>query len=70
MKHNLNIRVVKDRTNGGVVTCRSVTVREKLLRFLFGSPQKLTVIVPGDTVDAIAINETEKEGAKDETIRD
>lgn len=68
MKHNLNIRVVKSRSNGGVVTCRSVTVREKLLRFLFGSPQKLTVIIPGDTVDAIAINETEKEAERDEAV--
>ena len=68
MKHNLNIRVVKDHANGGVVTCRSVTVREKLLRFLFGTPQKLTVIVPGDTVDAIAINETEEEAEKDEAV--
>lgn len=68
MKHNLNIRVVKDHTNGGVVTCRSVTVREKLLRFLFGTPQKLTVIVPGDTVDAIAINESEKEATERETV--
>lgn len=57
MKHTLAIRVTKTPVNDGVIACRTLTVREKLLRFLFGVPQKLTVIVPGDTVDEIAIRE-------------
>ena len=63
MKHNLGVRVVKDRTNGGVITCRSLTLRERLLRFLFGAPQKLTVIVPGDGVEKVTVSETGKESA-------
>ena len=57
MRHALNIRVSKDRVNGGLVACRQVTLREKLLRCLLGSPVKLTVIVPGDSVDEVAIKE-------------
>jgi len=57
MKHAMKISVSKNPENHGVVSCREVTVREKLLRFLFGNPQKLTVIVPGDTVNEIAIRE-------------
>lgn len=57
MRHTLRIKVSKQRANGGVLACRQVTVREKLLRFLLGSPVRLTVLVPGDTVDEVAIKE-------------
>ena len=67
MRHALKIMVSKERFNNGVFACRSVTVREKLLRFLLGSPVKLTVLVPGDSVDEVAICETRMEVA-DETI--
>lgn len=62
MRQNLKISVVKDHANGGEVTCRKITVREKILRFLLGKPQKLTVIVPGDKVDEIAISEVPEGG--------
>lgn len=57
MRHKLKIKVSKERSNGGVLACRQVTVREKLLRFLLGNPVKLTVLVPGDSVDEVAIKE-------------
>ena len=57
MRHTLNIKVSKKRANGGVLACRQVTVRERLLRFLLGNPVKLTVLVPGDSVDEVAIKE-------------
>ena len=53
----LGIRILKQKVNGGVLSCRRVTVREKLLRFLLGTPIKLTVLVPGDTVSEVTINE-------------
>ena len=65
MKHALNIRVSKKPVNGGIVACRNLTVREKFLRFLLGSPVKLTVLVPGDTVDEVAITEVRKEPARE-----
>ena len=61
MRHALKIMISKERFNNGVFACRSVTVREKLLRFLLGSPVKLTVLVPGDSVDEVAICETRME---------
>ena len=57
MKHALNITVSKERQNSGIMACRQLTVRERLLRFLLGAPVKLMVIVPGDSVDEVSIFE-------------
>lgn len=57
MRHGLHIRVSREKVNDGLVTCRKVTIREKLLRFLLGSPIGLTVLVPGRSVDEIGISE-------------
>lgn len=61
MKHNLKISVSKKPQTGGIVSCRNVTIRERFLRFLLGDKQKLTILVPGDTVQELAISEI-KEG--------
>ena len=63
MKHALNITVSKERQDGGIMACRQLTVRERLLRFLLGAPVKLMVIVPGDSVDEVSIFEKRKENA-------
>lgn len=58
MRHSMKISISKESESGnGIMTCRNVSVRERILRFLFGKKQRLTVIVPGDTVDEIAIRE-------------
>lgn len=57
MKHILKISVSKEPQDGGIVGCRHITVREKLLRILLGDKRKLTVIVPGDSVKALSIVE-------------
>ncbi len=57
MTHAINIRVSREKLNGGLLTCRSKTVRERLLRFLLGKPMKLTIIVPGDSVKEVGISE-------------
>ena len=57
MEHNLKIGVSKKPKYGGIVSCRTVSVRERLLRFLLGSPTKLTIVVPGDSVSSLSINE-------------
>lgn len=61
MNHALNIRVSRKPENDGIVSCRKVSVRERFLRFLLGNKTKLTVIVPGDSVDELAITEKGKE---------
>lgn len=57
MKHNLKISVSKKPRYDGIVSCRNVSVRERILRFLLGSPTKLTILVPGDSVETLSINE-------------
>ena len=57
MAHNLKISVSKEAKNGGIVACRNLTVRERILRFLLGEKVKLTILVPGDSVQEIAITE-------------
>lgn len=68
MTHSMRIQVTRQPLNRGVCACRTVTVREKLLRFFLGAPQKLTVIVPGDTVDEIAISENDGKEQIYETV--
>ena len=57
MKHNLRISVSKKPKYGGIVSGRTVSVRERILRFLFGIPMRLTIVVPGDSVQSLSINE-------------
>lgn len=57
MRHNLNIRVSEKPQNGGVVACRTVSIREKLFALLLGPKQQVMVVVPGNSVDSIAITE-------------
>lgn len=65
MKHSLKIRVSNDLKDSGVVACKSITLREKILTKLLGSKQKVLVLVPGDTVESIAIAEIEEGGMTD-----
>lgn len=62
MKHMLRISVSNEPKDGGIVGCRYVTVRERLLRLLFGDKRRLTVIIPGDSVKSLSIVE---EGGED-----
>ena len=64
MRHTLRISVSKEPPGGGIVGCRHVTVRERLVRFLLGDKQRLTVIVPGDSVKSLSI--VEEGGENDE----
>jgi hypothetical protein len=75
MKHNMKISITTEKKNGRVVCCRHVGIREKLLRYLLGEKRRLTIIVPGDSVEHVAINEVgqgeiwQEEGDGDESLR-
>lgn len=56
MKHNLSISVSKKPKDGGIVRCQRRTIRERLLRHLFGERCSVTIIVPGDTVECVSIS--------------
>ena len=57
MKHNLSISVSRKPKNNGVVSCRRLAIRERLLRRLLGEKRSVTVIVPDDTVECVSIME-------------
>lgn len=63
MKHNLKISVSDKPQNGGVVACRKISLRKRILDKLLGPVEKVTLIVPGKTVDCISISETCEGGA-------
>ncbi|WP_195415569.1 hypothetical protein [Enterocloster citroniae] len=63
MKHTLRISVAKEPVSGGIVNCRHVSMRERLVRFLLGEKQRLTIIVPGDSVRELAISEVMEGGS-------
>lgn len=62
MRHTLQISVSKKPVNGGAVSVRRVSVRERLMRFLFGDTVRLTVIVPGNSVEELSIKEIAEGG--------
>lgn len=63
MRHKVCIRVLDEPGSGGVVACRTVNLREKLLTLLLGPKQKVMVLVPGNSVESIAITELPNGGA-------
>lgn len=62
MKHNLHISVSEKPNEKGMVSYRSITLRERFLRFLFGNKQKITILVPGDEIKELAITKIEEGG--------
>ena len=62
MKHTLKISVAKEPAFGGIVSCRHISVRERLVRCLLGEKQRLTIIVPGDSVRELAVSEVMEGG--------
>ena len=57
MNHSLKIRIGKAPPPGGVVQCKTVTLRERLLGRLFGAPRRIMVILPGNSVKELDIRE-------------
>lgn len=66
MKHKLKISVSDKPQNGGIVACRKVNLRKRILDKLLGPVQQVTVIVPGQSVKCISIKELAVGGACDE----
>lgn len=62
MEHSLKISVSKKPDKNGVSSIRNMTVRERFWQKIFGNSQKITIIVPGDTVRELAIKEIQTNG--------
>ena len=57
MKHSLKNSDTKELGSGGIVWCRTVPLRERLLRRLFGEMRRVTSIVPGGSVEELSVKE-------------
>ena len=62
MKHNLRISVSKEPQGGGIVHCRNISIREKLLTRLLGCKQKVMILIPGSSVSTVSITEVQEGG--------
>lgn len=63
MKHNLHISVSDKPQRNKMVSCKNITLRERFLRMFFGKKHSITILVPGDSIDELAITKV-KEGGK------
>ena len=69
MKHNLKISVDRGAAfppvpgSGRIVCCRKVALRERVLRCLLGEVRRVTIIVPGDSVQARSLQEVPEVGS-------
>lgn len=62
MKHNLKISLAQGPERGGIVRCKTVSLRERVLRRLFGDMRRVTIIVPGDSVEELSVREVAEVG--------
>lgn len=58
MKHNLKISLAQEPDSGGIIWCKTVSLRERVFRRLFGDARRITVIVPGGSVETVSITES------------
>lgn len=63
MKHNLKISVSKEPQTGGLVQCRNLNLREKLLTRLLGPERRVMLLIPGNSVSTLSITEVAEGGA-------
>lgn len=62
MKHNLKISLAQGPESGGIVRCKTVSLRERVLRRLFGDMRRVTIIVLGDSVEELSVREVAEVG--------
>ena len=61
MKHDLKISISREHPGGGIVRCRTVTLRERFLDRMLGARHRMTILVPGDSVQRVTITEQPEE---------
>ena len=66
MRHDLEVSVIKP-AGSDVVRCRKVSIREKLMQFLFGEMRRMWIIIPCETIDSLSIHEVPEGGKDDES---
>ena len=66
LKHDLKISISREPPGGGIVRCRTVTLRERLLDRLLGARHRMTILVPGDSVQRVSITEQPEDADEDQ----
>lgn len=60
VKHEVRIRIKKPGyRERSLLRLRKYSMRERLIRWLFGDAREILVLKPGETVDTVAIEEVE-----------
>ena len=70
MRQSLKINVSKAPRPVGAVTCRTYSLRERIMRFLFGGKLRVTILIPGDNVDEVTICDLKKGETHDGQSKD
>lgn len=56
MSHKVSVHLASSLPDEvGIIGAKKISLREKLLRFLFGAKHKFMVLVPGDSVESLDI---------------
>ena len=64
MKRNLKVQVTKGGITSGDVVIKTIDANDENVKKLFGELRRMTIIIPGGTIDKVIITE-EKEGDDD-----
>lgn len=57
-RHSLKLHIARRIPDDpGIVATKNVTLHERFMRLLLGSPRKVMILVPGDSVKQIDITE-------------
>lgn len=63
MQHSVKIRLTGSRDSGDILQCWTLRLRERVLRLLFGGQQRITVLIPGGSVETLDIQEVDSHDA-------
>lgn len=66
MTHSIKVAIGKSPPTDGIVSCRRVRLREKLLERILGPMRDVVVLVSGKTVDSITVSEAPEGGESHE----
>lgn len=64
MKRNLKVQVTKCGITSGDVVIKTVDANDESVKKLFGDLRRVSIIIPGKTIDKVIITE-DKEGEED-----
>ncbi|MFR5857131.1 MAG: hypothetical protein ACLUFU_04895 [Bacilli bacterium] len=64
MRRNLKVQVTKGGITSSDVVIKTIDANDENVKKLFGELRRMTIIIPGGTIDKVIITE-EKEGEED-----